>query len=49
MLVIEMEGYRDTGGEVILSTAVTGCTSDTIQRLARLNLSVEHDQYVNIS
>jgi hypothetical protein len=49
MLVIEMEGYHDTDGEVMLSTAATGCTSDTIKRLAHLNLSVEHDQYVNIS
>ncbi|GIE82463.1 hypothetical protein Aph02nite_84130 [Actinoplanes philippinensis] len=46
-VVIEMSGVRDAeDGEVILSTAAVTYTSETLKRLARLNVSVDHDQYV---
>jgi hypothetical protein len=49
MLVIEMTGYRDDEGGVIVSTAVIGYSADTLHRLARINLILQHDQYVEIA
>ena len=48
MVVITLKGYRDADGEIVLTTAATGSSSPIIQRLARLGLSLEHDQYVHI-
>jgi Domain of unknown function (DUF4279) len=47
MVVIEMSGNRDTAdGSIDVSTAAITYTAETVKRLARLNLSVDHDQYV---
>ncbi|MEU8659266.1 DUF4279 domain-containing protein [Actinoplanes philippinensis] len=46
-VVITMSGVRDAGdGDVTVSTAAVTYTSETLKRLARLNVSVDHDQYV---
>lgn len=46
-VVIEMSGDRDTeNGDIHLSTAAITYTAETVKRLARLNTSVDHDQYV---
>lgn len=47
MVVIRMTGYQDLEG-INLSTAAIGYASRTIQRVARLNLELHHDQYVLI-
>lgn len=47
MVVITMHGDRNTDdGESHVSTAAITYTSQTLQRLAQLGLSLEHDQYV---
>jgi phosphatidylserine synthase len=46
-VVIEMHGRHDHG-EIRLSTAAVIYSAATVQRLARLDLSVDHDQYVVI-
>ncbi|MFB9322021.1 hypothetical protein [Cryptosporangium minutisporangium] len=43
-LVIEAHGYRD-GGEPIVSSAAISYSAPTIQRLAELGASLDHDQY----
>lgn len=46
-VVIEMSGFRDPeDGSVELSTAAITYTAETVRRLARLHLTVDHDQYV---
>ncbi|MFD1325457.1 DUF4279 domain-containing protein [Micromonospora sonneratiae] len=47
MVVITMHGDRNTDdGEPHVSTAAITYTSQTLRRLARLGLAIEHDQYV---
>jgi len=46
-VVIEMHGRRDGDG-IQLSTAAVSYSAATVRRLARLGLSVAHDQYVLI-
>ncbi|WP_436535988.1 DUF4279 domain-containing protein [Actinoplanes sp. HUAS TT8] len=46
MVVIEMSGNRDTAdGSIDVSTAAITYAAETVKRLARLDLSVDHDQY----
>jgi hypothetical protein len=46
-VVIEMSGDRDTeDGNLHVSTAAITYSAETVKRLARLNASVDHDQYV---
>ena len=49
MVVIEMSGDRDTlDGDIDVSTAAIRYSSRTLHRLARLDLSIDHDQYVEL-
>ena len=46
-VVIEMSGDRNTAnGGIHVSTAAITYTADTLKRLARLNIMIDHDQYV---
>jgi hypothetical protein len=46
-VVIKMSGDRDTeDGSVHVSTAAITYSAATVKRLARLNASVDHDQYI---
>jgi hypothetical protein len=46
-VVIEMSGSRDTSdGSITVTTAAITYTAATMKRLARLNLSIDHDQYI---
>lgn len=46
-VVIEMSGDRDTeDGGIHVRTAAVTYTAETVQRLARLKVSVDHDQYI---
>ncbi|SDT70302.1 protein of unknown function [Actinoplanes derwentensis] len=46
-VVIEMSGERDTeDGGIHVSTAAITYTADTLKRLARLDIMIDHDQYV---
>jgi hypothetical protein len=46
MIVIEMQGDRDEDGDVSVSTAAITYSAATIRRVAALDLSLHHDQYV---
>ncbi|MBB4767062.1 DUF4279 domain-containing protein [Amorphoplanes digitatis] len=46
MILIEMQGDRDEDGDVSVSTASIAYSAATLHRLAALDLSLEHDQYV---
>ncbi len=46
MVVIWMQGGRDAAGDVIFCTPSLSFAERTIQRLARMHLSLDHDQYV---
>jgi hypothetical protein len=46
MVVVEVEPGRDSDGDAHVSTAAIGYGAETIRRLGRLNLALDHDQYV---
>ena len=48
MVVIWTNGERDADGAILLSTPAIGYSAQTVQRLARLGLEVQHDQYVEL-
>lgn len=48
-VVITMSGDRDTSdGSIGVSTAAIAYSARTLHRMTRLNLSVDHDQYVEL-
>jgi len=48
MVVIWVEGGRDADGAVTFTTPSLGYRQRTVQRLAEMHLSLDHDQYVEL-